>query len=55
MQLEIARSADTVSGRLAVDDGSTTEFYGWLELIGQLDRATNPVGPIAVDLPADLT
>jgi hypothetical protein len=37
--VEIERTAATVSGRTAVGPSAAVEFYGWLELIGQLEGA----------------
>lgn len=42
MVLEIRRTQATVSGRLAVDGAPASGFYGWLELIDELDRAWVP-------------
>jgi hypothetical protein len=42
--LEIERSSDTISGRLAVGSGAPSRFYGWLELIDRLERSVNPPG-----------
>ena len=39
VQLEIEQGAETISGEVAVEEGAPTEFYGWLELIGHLERA----------------
>lgn len=41
--VEIQHTTDTVEGRIAVGDGSSSHFYGWLELIDRLERAA--VGP----------
>ena len=37
--LEIEREEGTISGRLAVEGASASAFFGWLELISQLERA----------------
>jgi hypothetical protein len=38
--LELERNEQTISGRIGVDNVPTDDFYGWLELIGRLQRAT---------------
>jgi len=37
--VEIERTAATVSGQTAVGRSAAVEFYGWLELIDQLEGA----------------
>jgi len=32
-------AAETIQGRIAVDGAPATEFFGWLELIGRIERA----------------
>jgi hypothetical protein len=44
VQLEVRHTADTVSGRLAVEGAAASDFYGWLELINVLERAVNSDG-----------
>lgn len=39
--LEIETAAGTISGQLAIEDAPARSFYGWLELIDRLERATN--------------
>ena len=39
--LEIRRTRPTVSGQLAVDGAPASGFYGWLELIDELERAAH--------------
>ena len=39
VELDLERITTTIGGRLAVDGGAAREFYGWLELIDQLERA----------------
>lgn len=39
MRLEIERGEQTISGLVAVEGAEPSDFYGWLELIGQLERA----------------
>jgi hypothetical protein len=41
VQLEIEQGAETISGQVALEEGTSTEFYGWLELIGHLARAAH--------------
>jgi hypothetical protein len=44
--IEIERGERTISGQLAIDDAPSTRFFGWLELIDLLERATTrPVDP----------
>jgi hypothetical protein len=38
--LELTHAGHTITGRIAVDDTPRGDFYGWLELIGGLERAT---------------
>jgi hypothetical protein len=40
--LEIRRTRRTISGSLAVDGAPANGFYGWLELIDELERAADP-------------
>jgi hypothetical protein len=40
--LEIRRTQATISGQLAVDGAPASGFYGWLELIDELDRGSGP-------------
>lgn len=37
----LERDEDTISGRIAVNDNPGPDFYGWLELIDRLERATD--------------
>jgi hypothetical protein len=39
--IEIQHTADTIRGRLAIEGAPASNFYGWLELIDRLDRATS--------------
>ena len=39
VELDLEGITTTIGGRLAVDGGAAREFYGWLELIDQLERA----------------
>jgi hypothetical protein len=41
LRLEIERGDETISGQVSVEDGAPTEFYGWLQLIGHIERATD--------------
>jgi hypothetical protein len=36
--LSIERAGETISGQVGVAGGSATSFFGWLELIAQLER-----------------
>ncbi len=36
--LSIESGAPTISGRLALPDGSESGFFGWLELISRIER-----------------
>lgn len=42
--LSIERSGDTICGRVAIDGGPARSFFGWLELIGRLQRETPTAG-----------
>jgi hypothetical protein len=42
--LELAHNQRTISGRIAIDDTPRGDFYGWLELIDRLQRATGIPG-----------
>jgi len=47
--VEIQRADDTVSGQLTVDGHATAGFFGWLELIDLLRRASDASGsPAAI-------
>ena len=37
--VEIEYTSETVCGQIRIADRSTTAFFGWLELIDQLERA----------------
>jgi hypothetical protein len=39
--LEIQRTRRTISGQVAVDGAQASGFYGWLELIDELERASD--------------
>jgi hypothetical protein len=39
--LELEHDERTISGHIAVNDVPGRDFYGWLELIDQLERATD--------------
>jgi hypothetical protein len=39
--LELQHDERTISGSIAVDDNPPRSFYGWLELLDRLERATN--------------
>jgi hypothetical protein len=43
--IEIERGEQTISGQVATDDAPAREFFGWLELIDLLERATWPPTP----------
>jgi hypothetical protein len=38
--LEIERGQGTIRGRLAIDGAPASGFYGWLELVDELERAS---------------
>jgi len=38
--LEIERGRHTIRGRVAIDGAPASGFYGWLELIDELERAS---------------
>jgi hypothetical protein len=38
--IEIERGERTISGQLAINDAPARAFFGWLELIDLLERAT---------------
>lgn len=40
-QVEIERTERTITGQLAIDGAPATDFFGWLELIDALERATS--------------
>ena len=40
--IEIERGERTISGQLAINDAPAKGFFGWLELIDLLERATSP-------------
>ncbi len=48
--VEIERTAATVSGQTAVEHAAAVEFYGWLELIDQLEGALGQPPREAPDL-----
>jgi hypothetical protein len=39
--LELEHDERTISGRIVVNDHPGHHFYGWLELIDRLERATD--------------
>jgi hypothetical protein len=43
--VDIERTATTVSGQIAVSDGTPVAFFGWLDLIDRLERAAGLPGP----------
>ena len=43
--LELEHDERTISGRIAVNDDPERDFYGWLELIHKLERATGSESP----------
>jgi hypothetical protein len=43
--LELELDEHTISGRIAVNDNPECDFYGWLELIHKLQRATDSESP----------
>ena len=44
VMVEIDNGAETISGLIAVEGAPAGTFYGWLELIDRLERATSPRG-----------
>ncbi len=40
LSIELARAGDTVRGQIAVEGSSPEEFFGWLELIDRITRAS---------------
>jgi len=44
VMVEIDSEAETISGLLTVEGAPAATFYGWLELIDRLERATSPTG-----------
>ena len=40
--IDIERGESTIRGRLAINDAPARGFFGWLELIDLLERATSP-------------
>ena len=51
--LEIECEQATVSGRLAVEGAHESEFFGWLELIDQLQRAIDRDAPGELSIGGD--
>ena len=41
VELELEHDERTISGRIVVNDHPGRDFYGWLELIDRLERATD--------------
>jgi hypothetical protein len=41
VELVLEHDEHTISGRIAVNDKPGPDFYGWLELIDRLERATD--------------
>ena len=39
MVVDLEQTDETVKGHITVAGASSTEFFGWLELIDRLDRA----------------
>lgn len=37
--MELERTGDTVSGRIAIDGSPPSGFYGWLELMDRVEDA----------------
>jgi hypothetical protein len=50
--LELQRSGATISGQLSVERTAAIEFFGWLQLIDELERAA---GPLEMPSPAEPT
>jgi hypothetical protein len=40
VEIELHRTAGTISGRVAIQHGAPANFYGWLELIDNIEQAT---------------
>jgi hypothetical protein len=47
VELELERDTETIGGELSVERAAASGFYGWLELIDQLERARR--GAVARD------
>jgi hypothetical protein len=43
--LELEHDERTICGRIVVNDHPGRDFYGWLELIDRLERATDRESP----------
>jgi len=53
--IDIVRTTGTVSGRMAVGEGASTEFFGWLELIDRLQSvADTPTTEATMELYATI-
>ncbi len=39
LTIDVEAASTTVRGRITIDSGPQTEFFGWLELIDQIARA----------------
>jgi hypothetical protein len=51
--LEIRHTGKTVSGQVAVEGSSPSDFFGWLELIDRLERASEGAGQAPLVEPKD--
>lgn len=49
--LEIQRAPQTISGQVTVEGAPASDFYGWLELIDELQRVSGPPSPDTVRNP----
>jgi hypothetical protein len=47
--VEIERTAATVSGQTCIGSAAAVDFYGWLELIDQLEGALDQRPPRVVE------
>ena len=51
--VELERTGSTISGHVAVAGAPPTEFFGWLELIDRLERASVGAGQAPLAEPED--
>ena len=51
--LDIRHTGKTVSGQVAVEGSSPSDFFGWLELIDRLERASEWAGRAPLAEPDD--
>jgi hypothetical protein len=51
--LEIRHTGKTVSGHVTITNCSPSDFFGWLELIDRLERASDGAGRASLAEPGD--